>query len=107
MVGIYLWVLARQYGRHGDLKIMLIAVLQYLPIFGLGMTFFDFIFMKQKLSKDRRTIIDAMQRQKTMCKDFPLWLLVFPEGTLNTPNNRETTRAYAKKNDITEDPKVS
>lgn len=31
-----------------------------------------------------------------------MWLLLFPEGTLNTPNNRETSRAYAKKMDITE-----
>ena len=103
---LYLWALARQFGRHGDLKIMLIAVLKYLPIFGLGMTFFEFIFMKQKLAKDRATIIKHMTRQKTLWKDFPLWLLIFPEGTLNTPNNRLTSRAYAKKVEISEDPKV-
>ncbi|KAJ3360875.1 hypothetical protein HDU91_004246 [Kappamyces sp. JEL0680] len=102
---LYLWMLARQYGRHGDLKIMLIAVMQYLPVFGLGMTFFEFIFMKQKLAKDRSTIIKAMDRQKNLWKDFPLWLLIFPEGTLNTPNNRVTSRAYAKKTDMSEDPK--
>lgn len=105
-IGLYLWTLARHAGRHGDLKIMLIAILQYLPLFGLGMTFFEFIFLKQKLAKDRKTIIKHMNRQKTLWKDFPLWLLIFPEGTLNTPNNRETSRAYAKKTEMSEDPKV-
>lgn len=85
---------------------MLISVLQYLPLFGLGMTFFEFIFLKQKLAKDRKTIIKHMNRQKTLWKDFPLWLLIFPEGTLNTPNNRATSRAYAKKTEMSEDPKV-
>ena len=103
---LYLWALARQSGRHGDLKIMLIQALQYLPIFGLGMTFFEFIFMKQKLAKDRDNILKHMRRQRTLWKDFPLWLLIFPEGTLNTPNNRQTSRAYAKKMEMSEDPKV-
>ena len=85
---------------------MLIAIMQWLPIFGLGMTFFEFIFMKQKLAKDRNTILRAMERCKTIWKDFPLWLLIFPEGTLNTPNNRATSRAYAKKVNMSEDPKV-
>jgi 1-acyl-sn-glycerol-3-phosphate acyltransferase len=85
---------------------MLIAILQYLPIFGLGMTFFEFIFMNQKLASDYNTIVKYMKRSKELYNGFPLWLLIFPEGTLNTPNNRVTSRAYAKKQDIPEDPKV-
>ena len=56
---------------------MLINILQYIPLFGLGMQFFEFIFMKQKLVLDRLNIIKAMDRQKTLYKDFPVWLYVF------------------------------
>jgi 1-acyl-sn-glycerol-3-phosphate acyltransferase len=100
----YIWTLAARYGYHGDIKIMLIALLQYLPIFGLGMTFFEFIFMKQKLTLDYKTILKHMDRTKNLFFKFPMWLLIFPEGTLNTPNNRVTSRAFAKKTDIPEDP---
>jgi len=103
---IYLWLLARKFGRHGDLKIMLIQILQYVPILGMGMKYFEFIFMHQKLEKDRNTMLSIMEKQKTAWKDFPMWMLIFPEGTLNTPENRNTCRAYAKKKDITEDPKI-
>ena len=32
--------------------------------------------------------------------------LIFPEGTLNTPNNKETSQKYAKKMGLKDDPKV-
>lgn len=85
---------------------MLIAIIQYIPIFGIGMTYFDFIFMKQKLKDDKDTILGVMNRTREYYADFPMWLLIFPEGTLNTPNNRERTRAYCKKNDIDDKPLV-
>ncbi|KAI8894213.1 acyltransferase-domain-containing protein [Globomyces pollinis-pini] len=102
---VYIWMLARKYQRHGDVKIMLIAVLKYIPILGLGMQFFDFIFMQRKLALDKINIIENMKRQKAFAAHLPLWLMIYPEGTLNTPGNRDSTRAYAKKYDIKEDPK--
>ena len=53
---------------------MLINILKYVPIYGIGMQFFEFIFMKQKLVLDRLNIIKAMQRQKTVYKEYPVWL---------------------------------
>ncbi|KAL2919078.1 hypothetical protein HK105_201348 [Polyrhizophydium stewartii] len=102
---VYLWSLARLVNHHADMKILLMSVLQYLPVFGIGMTFFEFIFLKRKLSADRRTIIDLMSRQARDAPDLPMMLVIFPEGTLNTPNNRDTSRAFAKKADIADDPK--
>lgn len=101
---VYLWLLARKYNRHGDLKIMLIAILQMLPLFGWGMTFFEFIFMKQKLALDYKTILNSMEKQRELYQGFPLWMIIFPEGSLNVPQNRITSETYAKKYDINERP---
>eukprot|EP00842_Homolaphlyctis_polyrhiza_P004715 jgi/Hompol1/5244/HPOL_000657-RA len=102
---IYLWCFARLTNHHGDLKVMLMSVLKYIPILGIGMIFLEFIFLERKIAKDRQNIINMMTRQKKIAPDLPLWLLIFPEGTLNTPNNRETSRKFAKKTGITDDPK--
>jgi 1-acyl-sn-glycerol-3-phosphate acyltransferase len=102
----YIWLLAVRFERHGDLKIMLIAIMKHVPLFGLGMQFFEFIFMKQKLALDQQNILNHMDHLRDYCQGFPLWLLIFPEGTLNTPKNRKSSREYAKKNDIKEEPKV-
>lgn len=69
------------------------------------MWFFEFIFLERKLAIDKKTIIDMLQKYKQRVPESPLWLLLFPEGTLNTPNNRITSRDYAKKMDISEQPK--
>ena len=103
---LYLWLFARKFNRHGDLQILLIWVLKYIPLFGLGMQFFNFIFMSRKLKDDRESIQRATIQQKKYYKEFPHWLLIFPEGTLNVPANRETTEKYAEKTGITQKPKV-
>lgn len=80
------------------------ASLKYLPFAGFGMWFFEFIFLERKLALDRKNILNSMSKLRELVPNDPLFLLLFPEGTLNTPNNRANTRAFAKKNDITIDP---
>ncbi|KAJ3254035.1 hypothetical protein HK103_007574 [Boothiomyces macroporosus] len=64
---------------------------------------FEFIFFARKWP------IDSKRLQKTLTyaknDNNPMWLLVFPEGTVITQDTQEKSRAFAKKNDITEDPK--
>ena len=69
------------------------------------MRFFDFIFLARKLAKDHHNIIGNLSRSKRYAAKYPLWLLMFPEGTLNTPNNRITSEAFATKNNIEERPR--
>ena len=59
---------------------------------------FEFIFLSRKWDIDRPRIISSLERAK---KDgTPMWLLVFPEGTVNTQNTRSIAEAFAKKSDI-------
>ncbi|KAJ3098950.1 hypothetical protein HDU96_010881 [Phlyctochytrium bullatum] len=99
----YLWTFAWLKGCHGDLKILLMQWLSYLPIFGQGMWFFEFIFMKRKWADDKDNLKKHLL--KAANKANPLLLLIFPEGTLNTPHNKEASANFAKKNNITDVPK--
>ncbi|KAJ3280712.1 hypothetical protein HK104_000457 [Borealophlyctis nickersoniae] len=99
----YMWCLFHNRNAHGDVKILLIKYLKHIPIFGWGMRFFEFIFMNRKWALDKENLTSHLRRAKE--DNLPLMLLLYPEGNLNTPNNRESCRAYAKKMDISEDPK--
>jgi 1-acyl-sn-glycerol-3-phosphate acyltransferase len=79
---LYLWTLAWYQNKHGDVKILLMAVLKYIPILGLGMLFFEFIFLKRKWDSDRPKISKHLQR--TVTDNLPLWLLIFPEVSLKS-----------------------
>lgn len=63
------------------------------------MRFFEFIFLARKWKIDRPRISSNLSR--AMQDGTPLWLLVFPEGTVITENTKRITGEYAKKHDIT------
>ncbi|ORY37267.1 hypothetical protein BCR33DRAFT_854843 [Rhizoclosmatium globosum] len=88
---------------HGDLRIILIKVLSLLPILGQGIQLFDWIFVHQKLDKDREIIRQNLTTAKNDVGN-PLFLLIFPEGTLNTPGNVEKSKLYAEKMRISPHP---
>ncbi|KAJ3355445.1 hypothetical protein HDU83_003422 [Entophlyctis luteolus] len=91
----FLFIFARFRQCHADVKVILINILSRLPLFGQGMWFFEFIFMKQRFDKDKVNMAHHLLTSKR--DPHPLWLLIFPEGTLNTPGNIEKSKAYAKK----------
>jgi hypothetical protein len=103
---LYLWILAREYNRHADIKVLLIAIMRYIPIVGIGMQFCEFIFMERNLKKDEKTIQNALEHQRRFCKSFPLWFLLFPEGQLNVPENRERVSLYCDKMKISQRPDI-
>ncbi|KAI9359231.1 acyltransferase-domain-containing protein [Zopfochytrium polystomum] len=100
---LYLWALAWYSGAHGEVKILLMEYLRLLPVLGQGMWFFELIFMKQKADVDKLRITKYLTRA---CHPRnPLWLYIFPEGTLNTPGNVAKSKAHAAKEGIADHPK--
>ncbi|KAI8145357.1 acyltransferase-domain-containing protein [Fennellomyces sp. T-0311] len=97
---IYIWLIAFHAKAHGSLKIILKHSLVYLPVFGLGMQIFDFIFLKRKLALDRDTIVNNLERSKRF--KIPMWLLLFPEGTVISEDTRKRSKNFAKKNDMSD-----
>ncbi|KAJ3028535.1 UNVERIFIED_CONTAM: hypothetical protein HDU68_001468 [Siphonaria sp. JEL0065] len=78
-------------------------VLQMIPLLGQGMQLLEFIFLNQKLEKDRGVIAENLQTARKD-KNLPLWMLIFPEGGLNWKGGVEKSRAYAAKTGIENHP---
>ncbi|KAJ2216582.1 hypothetical protein EV179_001121 [Coemansia sp. RSA 487] len=92
---IVIWILSYFQECDGFLKIILKAELKRVPIFGWGMRFFDFIFLKRKWSDDEKTFADHTQR--IVDHDDPTWLLIFPEGTVICNKRTAISDRYAEK----------
>lgn len=92
---IYVWFLAYLSKAHGSLKIMLKHSLSLIPIYGTGMKFFEFIFLKRRLEHDKDTVIKNLERAKK--RDNPMWLVLFPEGTVISDDTRARSKAFAQK----------
>ncbi|RCH95119.1 hypothetical protein CU098_007294 [Rhizopus stolonifer] len=81
---IYVWFLAYLSKAHGSLKIMLKYSLSLVPIYGI-----------RKLEYDKDNIINNLQ--KTKKRNRPLWLVLFPEGTVISDDARQKSKNYATK----------
>jgi lysocardiolipin and lysophospholipid acyltransferase len=95
---VYMWWIAFTNRLHGAIYIVLKASLKKLPIFGWGMQNYRFIFLSRKWQADEKVLKDglgAIAREK----QWPAWLLLFPEGTTMSRNGYDKTVAYAKKTD--------
>lgn len=80
---------------HGYIYIILKESLKYIPLLGLGMQFFSFVFLARKWEQDKSRI---QHRLSKLCKrEDPMWLLIFPEGTNASANTRKTSERYAAK----------
>ncbi len=79
----YVWEVARAYGMHGRLKIILKADLAVVPIVGWGMKQFEFCFLQRNWQRDRRAFTRLLS---SFVEDgYKCALLLFPEGTtINT-----------------------
>ncbi|KAJ3316583.1 hypothetical protein HDU76_001697 [Blyttiomyces sp. JEL0837] len=92
----YFWIVAWKKGAHGDIKIILKDSLKWIPVVGWGMQCFDFIFLARKWSVDEPRLKTSLS--STILEDpNPIWLLVFPEGTVITADTLEKTLAHRAK----------
>jgi hypothetical protein len=96
---------------HGHFYIILKESLKYIPVLGVGMMFYGFIFMSRKMAVDQPRMAHRLGKLKKRHldpsgKEFlnPMWLLLFPEGTNASNNSRRRSVKWAEKNGL-EDPK--
>ncbi|KAJ2637094.1 hypothetical protein GGF40_002599 [Coemansia sp. RSA 1286] len=92
---IIIWIMSYLQKCDGFIKIILKDELKHVPVFGWGMRFLDFIFLKRKWADDRQTFDNHMQR--IVEHDDPAWLLIFPEGTVVCKKRTAISDAYAEK----------
>jgi len=100
----YVWELACVLKRHGNLKIILKEEVAHIPIIGWGIRLFDFILLKRNWTSDRTKL---KAKLASFAKDnFPMMLLIFPEGTTINTTSMEKCNAFAKDNSRPEHTKV-
>lgn len=93
---MYLWILACYAGHARGLTILLKASLKHLPVVGWGMQFFRFIFMHRSWAADREHLTRSLTRLARQAAGGPLWLLIFPEGTIVSDNEVRPTSTRDK-----------
>jgi len=89
---------------HGHIYIILKESLKYIPILGLGMMFYGFIFMSRKMAVDQPRMayrLRELKKQHTTPSGTkyldPMWLLLFPEGTNTSRNGKAKSTRWAEK----------
>ncbi|QRV83363.1 acyltransferase [Ceratobasidium sp. AG-Ba] len=98
----YLWCLAYSMRAHADVLIILKDSLKWIPIVGWGMQFFRFIFLARSWAHDKIPLtahLTRLARTATTTQN-PFLLLLFPEGTLVSPQTRPLSAAFAAKTGI-------
>lgn len=69
---------------------------------GWGMRFFEFIFLARNWAIDKEVLSRNLKRAKA--DDTPMWLLLFPEGTVLTEDTMSKSRSYCKKLGLSDNP---
>jgi 1-acyl-sn-glycerol-3-phosphate acyltransferase len=77
--------------------------LKNVPIMGWGMKGFEFIFLARNWKYDKQVLANTFELAKK--DDAPMWLLLFPEGTVITDDTKAKSQKYVKKLGLTDDPK--
>ncbi|GAB7363571.1 hypothetical protein MBLNU230_g4142t1 [Neophaeotheca triangularis] len=100
----YLWFTAYMSNVTGHIYIMLKDSLKWIPVLGPGLQLFGFIFMSRKWANDEAIMQRQLDKLNTSADSTnpqapldPAWLLVFPEGTNLSANQRRLSAAYAAK----------
>nr|ODN88031.1 acyltransferase [Cryptococcus depauperatus CBS 7841] len=113
---IYIWILCAYAGHSRGLIILLKSSLKHIPVIGWGMRFFNFIFLKRSWAADKDNLALALTQLGRKCrtdtgnleisnrlpskKRPPLWLLIFPEGTIVSDEERIKSIRYAEREGI-------
>ncbi|THU94849.1 hypothetical protein K435DRAFT_151938 [Dendrothele bispora CBS 962.96] len=97
----YAWCLFYYLGEgvHRYIYITLKKSLQWVPVVGWGMQFFNFIFLARSWASDRVQLATSLSAlgQAAEQQDNPFVFLLYPEGTLVSKDTRPISRKFADK----------
>lgn len=95
----YLWFLAYLNDCADHIFIVMKNSLLKIPILSTGMKYYNFVFLNRNWRKDKEYMHKQFKKIKTLdSKHF--WMLIFPEGTNMSHNNRRISQEYAEKNSL-------
>lgn len=93
---VYLWWFSLTAKAHGSVYIMLKKSLAKIPVWGWGMKNYRFFFLSRSWAQDEKILTDGLNKINEE-KQYPAWVLLFPEGTTISANGVRKTVEYSKK----------
>ncbi|KAG8938178.1 hypothetical protein FRC03_007541, partial [Tulasnella sp. 419] len=95
----YLWALTYFMNAHNSVLIILKKSLKWIPVMGWGMQFFRFIFLARSWTSDKIALGKHLTRagKEAQKHNKPFTMMIFPEGTLVSPDTRPLSKKYADK----------
>ncbi|KAJ6519558.1 acyltransferase-domain-containing protein [Mycena sanguinolenta] len=86
-------------GAHDSVYIALKKSLQWVPILGWGMQFFNFIFLARSWVSDRAQLASSLSALGKAAEehDNPLVFFLYPEGTVVSKDTRPISKKFADK----------
>jgi len=94
----FIWSLLMRTNTYRFEKIALKYDLKVIPGFGWAMQHFGFLFLQRKIEIDQKTIESALTHFAS--HNYPIELLIFPEGTDLTEYSMHKSEQYALKNNL-------
>jgi len=92
---MFLWMWILRFGRLRNYKIILKDDLKKSPGFGWAMQMFGFLFLNRDWKIDEERIRNSLEHYTN--QDYPLQILLFPEGTDLSESNRKKVKNLPKK----------
>ncbi|KAK0456264.1 acyltransferase-domain-containing protein [Armillaria borealis] len=99
---LYEWCLLYFIGPQGVHRYVYITLkksLQWVPVVGWGMQFFNFIFLARSWASDRVQLSASLSTlgSEAETQDNPLAFILYPEGTLVSQDTRPISKKFADK----------
>ncbi|XP_071532361.1 1-acyl-sn-glycerol-3-phosphate acyltransferase delta-like isoform X2 [Panulirus ornatus] len=94
------WIIADRSQILGSAKVFVKKMMQYVPTIGWAWRFSDIIFLNRNWQEDKT----IMQNQIKEFFDYPypVWMLLFAEGTRFTPAKHKASMEFARKRGLPE-----
>lgn len=93
---VFLWWISFTAKVHGNIFIMLKSSLRSIPLFGWGMKNYRFLFLSRSWAQDEKVLTEGLSKINEE-KNWPAWLILFPEGTTLSRNGVAKTKEFAGK----------
>jgi len=92
---MFAWCLVNRFKRTHNEKIIMKDSLKSIPFFGWGMQSLGFIFLSRNWSKDEKYLDEVIHYYGEL--NYPIQLLIFPEGTDLQNNSKKKSDEHAQK----------
>lgn len=91
------WIVCERLGMIAGTKVYAKNSLRYVPLLGWAWIFVETIFLKRDFEKDKPKIIADLTAIAEYPKEYPVTMLLFPEGTRFTEEKHEKSLEVARK----------